>query len=662
MANVFKPKRSSTALSVPTTSDLTDGELAVNSSDKKIYLRAGSSIVKVGSGQDSHITAPHGSTVTIEVKVITKTAAHRYNGTGSGSGYTLDGVESPFLILTPGRTYKFDQADSSNSSHPLRFYLEADKTTQYSTNVTTNGTAGSAGAYTQILVTDETPIVLHYQCSAHGYMGNAIQSNSNKINTPYLIEGLNGANITGVVTATSFSGTASNASNVTLADESSDTICYPTFSTDPTGNQALKTDQSNLLYNASTGSLSAASFSGDGSTLNNVLTALSDDTAPQLGAGLDLNSKNITGIGNIDITGNLDVSGISSVGTAITMYGSTGIVSATEFHGDGSNLTSIVTQLTAGTGISLNRTTGNVTITATSTGGDVDPTTRTTSRFVATASQSSFTVSYNVGYVDVFLNGIKLDSTEYTATNGSSVSLTSAAAADDIVEIVAYESVGITSISSATQGLDVTGHLETDTLNVSGIATITGGIDAIGIQSGGVNIATGAITALNFIGAGNTFSVNGSTVDISISGGGGSTTRTVNRYVATANQTLFPASGTVDYTVGYIDVFLNGTKLDSTEFTASNGTTVTLTTGATVDDVVELIAFSDVSISGDVTAAFKTISVSGQSDIVADSAADTLTLVAGSNMTITTNASGDSVTLASSGGANFNELDAALFS
>jgi len=662
MANVFKPKRSSTALSVPTTSDLTDGELAVNSSDKKIYLRAGSSIVKVGSGQDSHITAPHGSTVTIEVKVITKTAAHRYNGTGSGSGYTLDGVESPFLILTPGRTYKFDQADSSNSSHPLRFYLEADKTTQYSTNVTTNGTAGSAGAYTQILVTDETPIVLHYQCSAHGYMGNAIQSNSNKINTPYLIEGLNGANITGVVTATSFSGTATNASNVTLADESSDTICYPTFSTDPTGNQALKTDQSNLLYNASTGSLSAASFSGDGSTLNNVLTALSDDTAPQLGAGLDLNSKNITGIGNIDITGNLDVSGISSVGTAITMYGSTGIVSATEFHGDGSNLTSIVTQLTAGTGISLNRTTGNVTITATSTGGDVDPTTRTTSRFVATASQSSFTVSYNVGYVDVFLNGIKLDSTEYTATNGSSVSLTSAAAADDIVEIVAYESVGITSISSATQGLDVTGHLETDTLNVSGIATITGGIDAIGIQSGGVNIATGAITALNFIGAGNTFSVNGSTVDISISGGGGSTTRTVNRYVATANQTLFPASGTVDYTVGYIDVFLNGTKLDSTEFTASNGTTVTLTTGATVDDVVELIAFSDVSISGDVTAAFKTISVSGQSDIVADSAADTLTLVAGSNMTITTNASGDSVTLASSGGANFNELDAALFS
>jgi len=48
--------------------------------------------------------------------------------------------------------------------------------------------------------------------------------------------------------------------------------------------------------------------------------------------------------------------------------------------------------------------------------------------------------------------------------------------------------------------------------------------------------------------------------------------------------------------------------------------------------------------------AFKTISVSGQSDVVADSAADTLTLVAGSNVTITTNASTDTITIAASGG------------
>ena len=60
--------------------------------------------------------------------------------------------------------------------------------------------------------------------------------------------------------------------------------------------------------------------------------------------------------------------------------------------------------------------------------------------------------------------------------------------------------------------------------------------------------------------------------------------------------------------------------------------------------------------SGTVTEAFKTISVSGQSDVVADTATDTLTLVAGSNMTITTNASGDSITFASSGSGSTQNL------
>ena len=53
---------------------------------------------------------------------------------------------------------------------------------------------------------------------------------------------------------------------------------------------------------------------------------------------------------------------------------------------------------------------------------------------------------------------------------------------------------------------------------------------------------------------------------------------------------------------------------------------------------------------GTVTEAFKTIAVAGQSNVVADAAADTLTLVGGTNMTITTNASGDTITFASSGG------------
>ena len=53
------------------------------------------------------------------------------------------------------------------------------KTTAYSTGVTTNGTF-SAGAYTQIVVSDSTPNILHYQCSSHSLMGNEISISNTK--------------------------------------------------------------------------------------------------------------------------------------------------------------------------------------------------------------------------------------------------------------------------------------------------------------------------------------------------------------------------------------------------------------------------------------------------------------------------------------------------
>ena len=145
------------------------------------------------SSADSHagIYGSSSAPITITVTVASKTAAHPYNGDGSSNAYFLNGIESPALTLhgvdnvtsDSGYYYKFDQADSSNSGHPLRFYLDADKTTAYTTGVTTNGTPGSSGAYTQIDVDEDTPSILYYQCSSHAYMGNhAVVSGSNKIN------------------------------------------------------------------------------------------------------------------------------------------------------------------------------------------------------------------------------------------------------------------------------------------------------------------------------------------------------------------------------------------------------------------------------------------------------------------------------------------------
>ena len=63
-------------------------------------------------------------------------------------------------------------------------------------------------------------------------------------------------------------------------------------------------------------------------------------------------------------------------------------------------------------------------------------TTYTENSFVATAGQTVFSVTYDVGYVEVYLNGIRLSSSEYTATSGNSVVLDEAASEGDVVDII----------------------------------------------------------------------------------------------------------------------------------------------------------------------------------------------------------------------------------
>jgi hypothetical protein len=118
--------------------------------------------------------------VTFTVTVAAKTSANVYNGAGSSNAYFINGTEAPSFFIEGNVVasyeyfYKFDQSDASNSGHPLLFYLDDGKTQIYSTNVTTNGTPGQAGAYTQIKVGGIAPNILYYQCSSHSYMGNRI--------------------------------------------------------------------------------------------------------------------------------------------------------------------------------------------------------------------------------------------------------------------------------------------------------------------------------------------------------------------------------------------------------------------------------------------------------------------------------------------------------
>ena len=321
--------------------------------------------------------------------------------------------------------------------------------------------------------------------------------------------------------------------------------------------------------------------------------------------------------GELEDDANLTFDGSKfNVGSAITAYAATGIVSATAFYGDGSNLLNtgatlsaasglqrlVVTDLTSGTmvdaatdgdltfnasnnslavpniNVSVGATFGG-TITAGSSEGVVGqylrhvgtgvtwanfPTLRVVGINTAIAGQTAFNFTYNVDFLDVFVNGVKLSPSEYTATNGNQIVLNTPAFADEIVEFHSYN------VASTYGGGGGGGG---GSSNLSGLTDVT--INTLGDgQLLQYNNASGQwrnVSAATVVGAASSFATKVSTAT-----------------TATAGQTVF--NGT--YTVGFVDVYLNGSKLSEDQYTAASGTNIALDTGASEDDIIEVIGLT----------------------------------------------------------------------
>ena len=135
--------------------------------------------------------------------------------------------------------------------------------------------------------------------------------------------------------------------------------------------------------------------------------------------------------------------------------------------------------------------------------------------FEPTGVQTNFTFAsgYDPGYLDLYLNGIRLiEGSDYNATDGSVVGLTSEAQNGDVVEAIAYKAFNVAAVSGSTgaftvgttltvnQRTTLTGDTTAANINSSGIVTATTG-DFTNISVGDVN-STGVVTATSFSGDG----------------------------------------------------------------------------------------------------------------------------------------------------------------
>ena len=114
--------------------------------------------------------------------------------------------------------------------------------------------------------------------------------------------------------------------------------------------------------------------------------------------------------------------------------------------------------------------------------------TYTREEFTATAGQTTFTTvnGYTLGYLQVFMNGILLDSGDYTANDQSTVVLGAGAAVNDEITTVAYDSFAI---SEVLRVMDISASASTNALSIdaNNKLTVNGPIKSVGVKGVSLN-------------------------------------------------------------------------------------------------------------------------------------------------------------------------------
>ena len=253
----------------------------------------------------------------------------------------------------------------------------------------------------------------------------------------------------------------------------------------------------------------------------------------------------------------------------------------------------------------------------------------------------------SVAGISSAISAVNSNSTNINAVNANSANINTVAGISSDVTSVANISSDVAAVENIASNVTTVAGISSDVTSVAGISS---NVTTVASNNANVSAVGGAITNVNNVGnsiasvntvATNLASVNsfantylgasataptqdpdGSALDLGDlyfdtasdtmkvygsagwTAAGSSVNGTASRfkYTATASQTTFTGtddnSATLAYDAGFLDVYLNGIRLvNGTDFTATTGNSIVLTTGASVNDILEIVAFGTFSLS-----------------------------------------------------------------
>jgi trimeric autotransporter adhesin len=606
---------SGTIANARTTADSANGASTIVSRDSGGNFSANTITANV-AGSGSNLTNINASNITSGTIGNVYTTANSSNGASTivlrdaggafaagaitGTLFTGNGSAITNINASAITTGTLDNArTNATSANGASTLVVRDANGSFAGNVIT----GTTGTFTNITGNASALTDINASNVTSGTLSNArtTAATANGAST-IVLRGTSGEFSAGAITADSISGngialTAINASNISSGTLGTARVSGSYTGITGVGTLTAGTWNANVIANVYTTANSAngantiVARDANGNFTANIVTATFAGNAASI---TDINASNITSgtISNARTTAD-SANGASTIVArdangsfaANVITGTTGTF--TNVSGNGIALTAInASNVTSGT-------LDNARTTANSANG--------ASTIVQRGSSGEFTAGA------ITASSFTGSGTGISAINASNISSgtidnarTTAASANGASTIVLRDSTGNFTANTGSF-TSISGNVTSGAWNGSVIGAQYGGTGSANLTANNVILGNGASTVKVVAPGtlGNVLTSDGTTWVSQAGGGGGGGAGTITRtdFTATQGQSTF----VVSYPVNFIDVYRNGVKLATADFTATNGTSFTLATGANAGDIIQAEVFSSLNLYETIT-------------------------------------------------------------